>query len=149
MGFILKHRNRIIWKIYFVCLSILSFSSCDGDGIESSCYSIYYEFNRTSEYIVLFGDIQNYTDNDHNLHFYRKSIDWIVNKQKAFGNIKGVFHMGDVTNTNYESEWESFYEETIKLDAYVPYYSVPGNHDYAWDTEKKFMIEVHAGLTII
>ncbi len=55
---------------------------------------------------------------------------WIVdNKDKE--NIIGVIGLGDITNNNYESQWESAKAGYEPLKGVVPYVFVSGNHDIA------------------
>jgi len=55
---------------------------------------------------------------------------WIV-ANKNLLNIKYVLHLGDITNNNYDEQWEHA-RASFKIldDANMPYAFVPGNHDY-------------------
>ncbi len=55
--------------------------------------------------------------------------DWIV-KNKDKKNIQHVFGLGDITDVNYDSEWQLAVELHKKLEnADIPYGIIPGNHD--------------------
>lgn len=54
---------------------------------------------------------------------------WIVENARAF-DIRGVLHMGDITDDNSDAQWEIAAEALHDLDGHVPYVLVPGNHDY-------------------
>ncbi len=55
---------------------------------------------------------------------------WIVDSQKA-RNIACVLHLGDITNHSTDKEWENAVVAMSQLDGKVPYFMVPGNHDYS------------------
>lgn len=57
---------------------------------------------------------------------------WIVDNWRE-RNIACVLHLGDVTNRNSPIEWERAAEAMAQLDGKVPYFMVPGNHDYGRD----------------
>ena len=44
-------------------------------------------------------------------------------------NIKYVFSVGDITDTNKDREWSDAYNQIHRLDALVPYNVLRGNHD--------------------
>jgi hypothetical protein len=55
---------------------------------------------------------------------------WIVD-HKADRNIAAVLHLGDITNNNRPAEWKNAVKAMKQLDGHVPYFMVPGNHDYS------------------
>jgi len=55
---------------------------------------------------------------------------WIVENQRA-RNIACVLHLGDITDHNRPAEWENAVKAMSLLDGKVPYFMVPGNHDYS------------------
>lgn len=54
---------------------------------------------------------------------------WIVD-EKEERNIACVLHLGDITNTSAPAEWEIARQAMRQLDGEIPYFIVPGNHDY-------------------
>lgn len=77
--------------------------------------------------VAVLPDTQFYTDK-----FpanYHAQTEWIVANAKA-RRIAAVLHLGDVTNHNRPDEWKVAREAMFKLDGHVPYFMVPGNHDY-------------------
>lgn len=54
--------------------------------------------------------------------------DWIVDNVES-KKIKFVFGLGDITDTNAQSEWKIAKKEITKLDGLVPYSIIRGNHD--------------------
>lgn len=60
---------------------------------------------------------------------------WIVGQKKR-QNIACVLHLGDLTNQNQPEQWERAVKAMNRLDGQVPYFFVPGNHDYYWDSQK-------------
>jgi predicted phosphodiesterase len=61
---------------------------------------------------------------------YEAQTRWIV-KQKKKRNIACVLHLGDITNRNTPEQWENAVKAMNILDGHVPYFIVPGNHDYS------------------
>ncbi|MEI6235625.1 MAG: metallophosphoesterase [Planctomycetota bacterium] len=61
---------------------------------------------------------------------YIAQTNWIV-ENKAARNIACVLHLGDITNNNTVPEWVAAQKAMQKLDGHVPYFMVPGNHDYS------------------
>jgi hypothetical protein len=55
---------------------------------------------------------------------------WIVEQRKA-RNIAAVLQLGDITNRNTVAEWKNAKKAMDQLDGQVPYFFVPGNHDYS------------------
>lgn len=79
------------------------------------------------DYILAFlPDIQYMTQN------YPKSlktmIDYLVDNGKKM-NIQYVIGLGDITNANSTKEWSTIIHQTNRLNGYLPYSLVPGNHD--------------------
>ncbi|WP_437230102.1 metallophosphoesterase [Planctomicrobium sp. SH661] len=78
--------------------------------------------------IAVLPDTQNYSE-----HFpksYLAQTQWIVD-QKERRNIACVLHLGDITNRSSRKEWEVARQAMQQLDGHVPYFMVPGNHDYS------------------
>ncbi len=42
-----------------------------------------------------------------------------------------MLHLGDITNNNAPAEWENAVKAMNVLDGKLPYFLVPGNHDYS------------------
>jgi 3',5'-cyclic AMP phosphodiesterase CpdA len=78
--------------------------------------------------IVALPDTQNYrgpfSDG------YSAQTKWIV-EQQAARKISAVLHLGDITNNNLPEQWENAVKSMKLLDGKVPYFMVPGNHDYS------------------
>lgn len=83
-----------------------------------------------SEYIIVIGDIQEYTDKVEYFSYLYDTMDWILSQVKHGKKIKCVLQTGDLTWTNMRSQYDVFYGCTVPLAEYVPYISCPGNHDY-------------------
>ncbi|MBQ2735677.1 MAG: metallophosphoesterase, partial [Clostridia bacterium] len=56
--------------------------------------------------------------------------DWIVANAEA-KKMKFVFGLGDITNSDTDTEWSLAKKEIAKLDGVVPYSLIRGNHDSA------------------
>jgi predicted phosphodiesterase len=78
--------------------------------------------------IVVLPDTQNYSEKFPET--YVAQTKWIVDN-KAARNIASVLHLGDITNNNRPNEWENAVKAMHQLDGHVPYFMVPGNHDYS------------------
>ena len=78
--------------------------------------------------VAVLPDTQNYSENFPKT--YLAQTQWIVSNQQA-RNIACVLHLGDITNHNTPAEWENAVRAMRVLDGKVPYFLVPGNHDYS------------------
>lgn len=111
------------------------------DNIES------YEFipidpiiNVSSNYMIVIGDIQEYTNNCVYLPYLNYSLDWIRNQNNMYNNIVSVLQVGDVTNNNQKHQWDNARNAFKHLKDSVMYVWCIGNHDYSWSGEKKISI---------
>ncbi len=77
--------------------------------------------------IAVLPDTQNYCERAPD-GFYQQT-QWLVD-QKVERNIHAALHLGDITNRNTTSQWEIAQKAMRQLDGHVPYFFVPGNHDY-------------------
>ncbi len=114
------------------------FISCDKSCIEVNVTQDGI-INPTSEYIVVIGDIQEYTSNDNLCKYYIKTLDWINAQNGYFNNIKAVVQVGDITWSNSQSQWERFYNATYCFAQNNFYLACIGNHDYS--TNEQSLIE--------
>lgn len=78
--------------------------------------------------IVVLPDTQHYSEKFPET--YLAQTKWIVDNKQA-RNISSVLHLGDITNHNRTGEWENAVQAMRQLDGHVPYFMVPGNHDYS------------------
>ena len=78
--------------------------------------------------VAVLPDTQNYSEKFPDT--YVAQTRWLVENQQA-RNISCVLHLGDVTNHNTPVEWENAKEAMKVLDGKLPYFMVPGNHDYS------------------
>lgn len=78
--------------------------------------------------VAVLPDTQRYCHaNPENFHAQTR---WIVENQESH-NIKAVFHLGDITDHNTPEQWEVAQAAMTRLDGHLPYFFVPGNHDYS------------------
>lgn len=61
--------------------------------------------------------------------FYAQTKWLAENKQDR--NISAVLHLGDITNRNTPEQWDVAVKAMTQLDGHIPYFMVPGNHDYS------------------
>ncbi|MDB5344759.1 MAG: metallophosphoesterase [Schlesneria sp.] len=78
--------------------------------------------------IVVLPDTQNYSEKHPDI--FLSQTKWIIDNQQS-RNIACVLHLGDITNHNTVPEWENAVAAMSLLDGKVPYFMVPGNHDYS------------------
>lgn len=78
--------------------------------------------------IVVLPDTQNYSEKFPEQ--FLAQTGWIAEHCKD-RNIACVLHLGDVTNRNSTTEWDNATKAMGQLDGVVPYFMVPGNHDYS------------------
>lgn len=115
-------------ELFFVLIFLLV--SCNTEEFPKEIKIM--EFDESSEYIAIFGDIQ-YLTNVADIFIYQYSCDWILAQKNAGMNINSVLHTGDVTQKNEIYSWKSFYNATYELAKEIPYISAIGDHDYTWD----------------
>ena len=78
--------------------------------------------------VAVLPDTQNYSERFPEQ--YLAQTRWIVENRRD-RNIAAVLHLGDITNRNTPAEWENAVKAMNQLDGQVPYFFVPGNHDYS------------------
>jgi predicted phosphohydrolase len=93
--------------------------------------------NFSPDYLVVFGDIQEYTASKEAMEYYTKSVNWIESNLFNADTIKCVLQVGDITWTNTKFQWDLFYDSTNSLADKIPYIACIGNHDYTWDSNSQ------------
>ncbi|WDI41603.1 metallophosphoesterase [Bremerella sp. P1] len=78
--------------------------------------------------VAVLPDTQNYCERAPD-GFYQQTK-WLV-EQKKQRNIQAVLHLGDITNRNTTEQWQVAQKAMRQLDGHLPYFFVPGNHDYS------------------
>lgn len=117
-------------KIGLLLSIILLLFCCDSDKNDDVIQIM--EYNDSSEYIAVFGDIQYYT-NAANNYLFQHSCDWILTQKHAGMNINSVLLVGDVTQHNDDGLWPYFRSATKQLSKEIPFISAIGDHDYSWE----------------
>ncbi len=97
------------------------------------------------EYVIAFlPDTQYMTQN------YPESlkimIDYLVEKGKT-RNIQYIIGLGDITNSNAQREWSTIIRQTNRLNGYIPYSLVPGNHDVLLNSRQELFNKTYANKT--
>ena len=86
-----------------------------------------------NEYIIVLGDIQEYTGNVLYYPYFKATMDWIYSQKIHGKNIKLIMQTGDLTNSNEVFQYTVFEELTSFASQIIPYISCIGNHDYVWN----------------
>lgn len=86
------------------------------------------ELDEGSFTVAVLPDTQNYCERAPD-GFYLQTK-WLV-EQKENRNLQAVLHLGDITNRNTTEQWEVAQKAMRQLDGHLPYFFVPGNHDYS------------------
>lgn len=131
---IISLTNPYHWFI-FISLLFISSSCTDSDEIEP----IFKDpiIDPASEYIVLFGDVQEYTQNNVTILPFERSINWIQDQVMSYGNIACILQNGDVTWNNQPEQWELYINNIFKLSQKgILTFTCIGNHDYTWTNSK-------------
>lgn len=102
--------------------------------------------NSRSRYMVVVGDIQEYTNDNSRMHYLLASMQWMMLQQSFFGNIDLVVQVGDITNDNEAWQWENGLIAMTPVAERIPAVWVPGNHDYRWlrREDRYLFIDSHA-----
>ena len=87
--------------------------------------------------IAVFGDIQQYTQEESLSSFYINSLQWLKERQSALGDISCIIQTGDITNNNEGHQWRRFRKCTETVSAEIPFYTSTGNHDYSCDAQQR------------
>ena len=97
------------------------------------------------EYVLAFlPDIQYLTQN--NPHNLKVMFDYLVEQGKQ-KKIEYVIGLGDITNSNTQSQWDTVIRQTDRLNGYIPYSLVPGNHDVLLNKKLELFNESYAKKT--
>lgn len=78
--------------------------------------------------IAVLPDTQNYGEG--HPEGFMGQTKWLVDNQQK-RNLAAVLHLGDITNRNTTAQWELAAAAMGQLDGKIPYFMVPGNHDYS------------------
>lgn len=97
------------------------------------------------EYVLAFlPDIQYLTQN--NPHNLKVMFDYLVEQGKQ-KKIEYVIGLGDITNSNTQEQWNTVIRQTDRLNGYIPYSLVPGNHDVLLNKKLELFNESYAKKT--
>jgi len=78
--------------------------------------------------LAVLPDTQNYSERFPET--FLAQTNWLVENRQA-RNIAAVLQLGDITNRNTPDEWKNADRALSVLDGEIPYFLVPGNHDYS------------------
>lgn len=125
---------RIIYYICLCILLILGIISCTPD-FDDYYYEDVFDckLEPSSEYIVVIGDVQEYTQKQHNAYYFLKTVNWIRGMYKHGYMIDCVMQTGDLTNDNIHWQYNAFRSYMSPVANEVTTIAVTGNHDYDWN----------------
>lgn len=121
--------SRIISILFLFLIAITC--SCNKEYISDSQPEKDNTISDNTDYIVVLGDIQEYTAGTGYEPYFRKTMEWI--KAQNDKSIKCILHVGDVTWHNAGYQWECFYNNTVSVAENILYITCTGNHDYDSD----------------
>ena len=122
-------------RIVFILKVIIVFICISGCGKIENIPTTFTEddiFRDDSEYILVLGDLQEYTDKEEYYPYFEATMNWILAQVRSRENIKCVLQAGDITWANQHYQYEVFYKYTYPVSLEVPYIACPGNHDYSF-----------------
>lgn len=90
--------------------------------------------NTESEYVVVIGDIQEYTKNNDLGYYWAYTMSWIAAQKKAGVKINYILQTGDLTDNNTYDQWYR-YAVVRNFLPETPFIACPGNHDYKWNKD--------------
>ncbi len=128
--------NRLVILLNLLIICFVTCSNIKDDDLKIEEEDLI--LNQHSEYIIVLGDIQEYTSQKSNLAYYKGTMNWIRSQQQNYDkSINCVLQVGDVTNSNANLCWQRFYDCTATTSEAIPYITCTGNHDYDWDEESR------------
>lgn len=129
------------FSLFLFSVFIILNSSCrilpDAERVKVEIVYVDTIFHHNSDYLAVFGDIQEYTFKDEMMVGYDATISWLNKQLKGGARIRTILNVGDVTQNNNKIQWTRFYNSTETIGAIIPYYVVTGNHDYTWNSSSK------------
>mgnify|MGYP003290493802 CR=1 FL=1 len=131
--YVLESVMKFVKRILIFIIAFVGIS-CDAESNPNSIVFFTDDpfVNENSEYIIVLGDIQEYTNEEAYYPYFQATMEWIWNKIKDGKNIKCVLQTGDITWTNQHYQYNIFYKYTYPVALEIPYISCPGNHDYSY-----------------
>lgn len=102
-------------------------------------------FNHNSEYILVLGDVQEYTGNAVYAPYFASTINWIYSQYLHGIKIKYILQTGDITWGNRPRQYKVYQQYTDLIAEYIPMIACVGNHDYTYD-EKGEIVDRYSSL---
>lgn len=137
----MRNRLRCFFSLLVLASMSVTFASCENQEVYKpqplTLMTLDENPDLSSEYIVVIGDIQEYTANPAWMPYYEATVQWIYSQYMQGMDIKCVLQVGDITSGNHETSYQSFYNVTAQLAEELPYIACIGNHDYTWDANGK------------
>ncbi|MDE6410762.1 MAG: hypothetical protein K2K81_11060 [Muribaculaceae bacterium] len=128
--------NRI-FNLIFIILVFVVFAGCQDDEVFMCKVDSHFQMpdsiiKKDSQYIVLIGDIQEYTSTDDLATYLYKTCDWLRSVQYYYNNLICVLQNGDLTWDNGWPSWKRADHAVEHLGENIVYIPSIGNHDYKW-----------------
>lgn len=122
-------------KILAICfLFIIGAIACTPDFDDYYYEDVFdCDLNASSEYLIVIGDVQEYTQKEHNAYYFLKTVNWIRGMYKQGYMIDCVLQTGDLTNDNLDWQYNAFKSYMNPVANEVTTIAVTGNHDYDWN----------------
>lgn len=134
------HLSRYTPSILLSSLLLLSTLGACNDELDPYVFTDNFgcRLDTAAEYIVVLGDIQEYTYRAKWANrYYMPTVNWIRSMANLHHyHIDCVLQTGDLTNNNEGWQYGYFEDYTKALAAEQLFITVPGNHDYDWHGEQ-------------
>ena len=151
----LSDSNLMLYYELFGAESAADVPDKSGNGYDMSYYRFWLteeEMNEIRaedeyeyEYVIAFlPDTQYMTQNHPGA--LQTMVTWLVENGKS-KNIQYIIGLGDITNSNSQREWSTVIRQTNKLNGYIPYSLVPGNHDVLLNSRLELFNQTYAKKT--
>lgn len=127
-SFFYYKQSMLLWFIF-----IIGFVACTPDFDDYYYEDVFHcDLDPSSEYIVVIGDVQEYTQKKNNAYYFLKTVNWVRGMYNQGYLIDCVLQTGDLTNENQDWQYNAFRSYMTPMANDVTTIAVTGNHDYDW-----------------
>jgi len=127
--------NKLLLYIILSVLPLLGWGCKDEDFFQSIDETMAFTcpLDKESEYLLVIGDIQDYTYHaEYARVYFKQTMNWVYAMHREGYQIDAILQTGDLTNDDEEWQYRVFDYYTKKIAEQVLYVPMVGNHDYTW-----------------